>query len=265
VRDDPGVNLILDCSTAETAASSLATCASVPVTRLVEALRAVADEEIWDTEDPNRAMKGLVEQHLGGTRFGSFTTVRYFHGTRTIDPEHIRREGLLPLGQVIDRIWTTLRHVADGALDERGWQALRAMMEAGSVGHFADLYALKTADAHMHGGPYGLLVRDELLRPRELNNTDYVNAPEIIDDIAITAEEQFGVDLSGPYRAASHSCIVAFDAPPHDAAAEITAACWYVRNHPELTRNGTRSYDGHGVGVPPKAIVTVDVLPRPDR
>lgn len=249
---------VLDCSNVESALASLAASAGVSTDRLRGALDAVADEEILETEDPNRAMEGLVERHLG-VPFGSLTAVRYFHGTRTIDPDRIRREGLLPLGAVIDRIWDTLRALAGDRLDTQQWQMLRSMMEEGRPGHFADLYALKTRNAHLHG-PYGLLIRDELLRPRDIGNTDYVKAPEIIDDIAITASEQFGVDLSGTYRAASRSCIVAFDVPSADPPAEISAACWYVRTHPDLTRNGTWAFDGQGHAVTPEAIVSVDVL-----
>jgi hypothetical protein len=258
------VSVVLDCSNTDSAAASLAACAGVSTERFLQALGAVADEEIWETEDPNRALKGLMEQRLG-ERFAPPTAVRYFHGTRTIDPDRIQQEGLLPLGAIIDRIWATLRHVNGDTLDAQQWQTLRSMMEAGNVGHFADLYALKTADTHMHGGPYGLLVRDELLRPREINNTDYINAPEIIDDIAITASEQFGVDLSPAYRAASTSCIIAFDVASDDLVAEITSACWYLRAWPDLTRNASWSYDGHGHAISPAAIASVDLIAEQSR
>lgn len=64
-----------NCTSPTTAAASLVEVAGVEPPVLVDAIRAVSWDEIWESDDPYRALKPLVEQRLGLTAsLDGFTT-----------------------------------------------------------------------------------------------------------------------------------------------------------------------------------------------
>lgn len=97
----------------------------------------------------------------------------------------------------------------------------------------------------------------ELKQPQHVRST-----PEIVEDIATVAHRHFAVDLLAAYTAAAVPCIVAFDMSVNDDSRAVCAACWYVRAAADgaLTSNASGGFDGHGLGVPPAAIRTVEII-----
>jgi hypothetical protein len=106
----------------------------------------------------------------------------YFHGTRALDPESIRRRGLLPLDAMLDEIWATLRKFAGERTDDE-WAGFRASIEANGGQHDGELYRLKRGD-RVHFGPHGELVREVFLDPAATSLHDYLGCPAIVQDIA---------------------------------------------------------------------------------
>jgi hypothetical protein len=251
--------VLLDCTSYETTVRALASAAGRVEADVAEAIESVPSSELEASDDPVRALAPLAAVRLRVSGFAGFTQIRYFHGTRTVDPARFRERGLLPVPEVVELLWDDLRRIGAEVLDGGSFDRLRGAMEAGEAGHFAWLYATKTRE-RMHHGPYGTLVREEHLRPGELSNHDYLAAPELAEDIIITAKEVLGVDLRTPYVAATASYLVAFDVAATRVERAVPAACWYVRarQHGGLSRWSSWGFDGHGVAVPASAIRSVE-------
>ena len=252
--------VLLNCASTATALDSLAAAARVPPRDVQAALRSIECAELERHDDPVRALPHLASEWVG-RRLGAFSQVRYFHGTRTRDPDSFRRRGLLPLGAVLEDIWRELRDIGAEHMGAEDFDLLRAEVERGDGGDGGGLYRLKTP-ALMHHGPFAEYVREHFLRPQELSSHDYLRTPELIEDIAYAAQDLRGVDLLGAYTAATKPCIVAFDMPlEHDTNA-VEATCWYLwaAARGELTRYACGGFDGHGVAVPPASIRDVEIV-----
>jgi hypothetical protein len=103
----------------------------------------------------------------------SFDSAFYFHGTRVTDPDSFYRNGILPLDDVIERLWAALFELVRDERSTEEWAAFRGDVERDAEGHDGLLYRLKTGD-RLHFGPYGLLVRETLRDPSATSSHDYL-------------------------------------------------------------------------------------------
>jgi hypothetical protein len=253
--------MLLDCTSAMSTLKSLAALAGAPPVKVLAAVRSVTRDELAGSGDPELALPGLAAERLGLEVMTGFSEVRYFHGSRTLDPDGYSRRGLLPLPDVLENIWDGLRRAGLDFMSASEFVELREFIEGGGGGHSGSLYRLKTTDA-MGYGPFGEYVREHFVRPREVNNHEYLRTPELVEDISTVARKCLGVDLLAAFSAAAAPCIVAFDMPVEDDSRAVRAACWYVHAaaNGALTSNASGGFDGHGVGVPPSAIRKVEIL-----
>jgi hypothetical protein len=226
-------------------------------------VRSIADAELTARQrDPRHELPRLVAERLGLGAITGFEQVRYFHGTRTLDPESYRRRGLLPLPEVLEDIWDGLGEVAADLLSTSDLGQLREFIEAGGGGHGGYQYRSKTTDWTQHG-PFGEYIREHFLRPHEVTAHDYLRTPELVEDIAYVAADCFGVDLLARFSACATPCIVVFEMPVVDEESAVSAACWYVHaaaNGEATTINARGGFHGDGVGVPAAAIRCVEVI-----
>lgn len=132
----------------------------------------------------------------------------WFHLTRT-SPSNDFKNGILPLGVVINDIWDSLYELASDFISREGWYKFRETLEVGNGGWLAHLYQMKTSNK-FHHGPYAMLIRDTAFKPGEIGNHDYLDVPEIVEDICVSFEKLCGYDLLDQYRKATRPCIVKF-------------------------------------------------------
>jgi hypothetical protein len=94
-----------------------------------------------------------VPEQFGTTvddaRFGG---AYYFHGTRVRDPGSFLRQGILPLDQMVEQIWSMLYEFVCEERTQKQWAEFRKAIETDACGHDGDLYRLKTRD-RLHLGP----------------------------------------------------------------------------------------------------------------
>lgn len=255
--------VLMNCGSLEAAVASLATAAGRSADELHANVTSIDSRDLERRSDPVRALPELVAERLG-CDLGGFTEVRYFHGTRTRDAGSFQRDGILSLGDRLEKIWSELGAVGAEMLSAEHFLALREKIECGGGGGWH--YQLKTP-ALMHHGPFAEYVREHFMRPSDLSAHDYLRTPEIVEDIANAAHVEYGIDLLAAYTAATRACIVSFDQPVADADAEaraIVAACWYVRAAAsgEVTRHACGGFDGHGISVAPAAVRDVVFVDR---
>jgi hypothetical protein len=204
--------LFLDCEDADAALQSLAAAAGVDAATLRAVLLAREPDRIdWaEGEDPWVAVPRNLLAELG-VDIGdvSFDGVYYFHGTRVLRPHAFLQDGILPLGAMLDQLWGDLYSLCDGQVTPARWRGLRQELEGETRtplhdSHGAWLYRMKFA-SQFHHGPYASLVRAHTLNPIE-GQHDYLNSPEIIEDIA----RCLGLGLQTRFEAQARSCIVKF-------------------------------------------------------
>jgi hypothetical protein len=116
-------------------------------------------EDLWEAIP--RAVFARLGVNIDDVRFGG---AYYFHGTRTLGPRAFFRDGIRPLGDVLDQLWNDLYGLCDGEVSHAQWQALRRELEgpAHSSLHDEDsawLYHFKFDDP-AHYGPYASLIRE---------------------------------------------------------------------------------------------------------
>ena len=194
----------------------------------------------------------------------------FFHMSRVGDPETFRRDGLLPRSRVIDQLWAdaaALNHDQSAYVD---WPALRLWLETAN-GYLPGRYQVRQRSEH--DGPYGVLLREPLLRPSSFDN-HYLQLPETMQDILDAVKERHSVDLSAQFRAATLPVIVTFAATPKRGEPRmrdlIVDALQFIRVQAlegwQLDCAGC-SFDGFGEALPPSAVIDVAVVepPSPER
>jgi hypothetical protein len=178
-------------------------------------------------EDPYKQMPHEVLVELGRDIDavpidGAF----YFHGTCAVAPEGFRREGILPLDHMTERIWATLYELVSNECAFIEWTDFRRTVETDASGHDGYLYRLKTGD-RLHLGPYGLLVREIFFDPSATGSHDYLGCPEIVQDIGRCYRRASGIDLERRFCEASRAVIVKFRST-EVWEGRLCTALWYV-------------------------------------
>ncbi len=123
----------------------------------------------------------------------------------------------------------------------------------------AHLFHMKSND-HDHWGPYGMLVREVAFCLAEVGNHDYLDIPEIVEDIALCFAEQYEFDLRSAFIENSKPCIVKFiDQNPHEWC--LTPALYYLYTKfrgESLSRWCNTCFDGQGKPVRPDQIKLIE-------
>lgn len=253
----------LDCHDLETTLASLAEALAISDDELRAALIAYDESRFADnSQDPYlrmpRELLASLDRDIAVVRLdGTF----YFHGSRVVDPDALGREGILPLDQMIERIWPMLYEFVRDERSPDEWAIFRRGVEQKTGGHDCDLYRLKTGD-HIHFGPHALLVREIFFDPNATRSHDYLGCPEIVQDIARCYESVYGVDLESRFCAGSVPVIVKFRSTDVWEGS-LPAALWYtcsMLRDGELTSNANGGFQGAGRAVPPKDVVAVEVV-----
>jgi hypothetical protein len=242
---------LIDCTDRGTALQTLSAAVNVEPDALLRAVCAFDTSRVYG-EDlvivmPREVLASLGVD-LGAVRLAE---AHYFHATRVVDPSDFHRQGIRALDAMLDDIWTTLHGLVSDACSGAEWAAFRESVEHGAGDHDGDLYRLKTRHAMCYG-PHGELVREMFFDPSTTGWHDWLDCPEIVEDIARCYASVSGGGLLARFRAATTACLVKFRSTHVEPPRVIADACWYLRGE-GTTRGG---FHGDGVGVPPD-----DVLP----
>jgi hypothetical protein len=249
---------ILDCESVKSTYTSLESILGVGRERMEVALENLDIEQFY-AENPDCPLEYdrlLVSRIIDGTvSLPSFDQVCWFHITRTT-PGNSFEQGILPLRHVIDHIWDFLYTLVDDVLSEEEWSAFRQNVGAG---HYAHLYRMKLGGRHLWG-PYALLIRDIAFQPEEVGNHDYLDVPEIVEDICICFSERYDIDLLDAYRERTKPCIVKFvDSETTDE--HLLTALYYlytVHRGDPLSMACNTCFDGGGSPIPKERILGVE-------
>jgi hypothetical protein len=254
----------LDCDDLDSTVASLANVIGVTSAELELALEEHEPRFEEAAEDPWQLMPCEVLERFGAdveTVARRFDGAYYFHGTRAVDPEAFRRRGILPLDQMLEELWATLRELAADGISDEDWAVFRHDVETGIGGHDGWLYRHKVG-AGIDLGPFGLLVRDIFLEPQSTGSHAYLGCPEIVQDISRCFSSVHGVNLEPRFCDAAKPCIVKFRSTQLRPGA-INAALWcaYTKlRDGEITSSSNYSFDGNGEAVRAEDVMAVEIV-----
>lgn len=248
---------VLDCESIDSTYESLEQILGVAKSQLESVFTGIDVESFYKSnprhpQPPEELIFSEVSKVI--TLPGDYDRTCWFHLTRTA-PSNKFEQGILPLGQYLDSIWSFLYSLAKRHVTPEEWDRFRQDMGSD---HHADLYEMKAHDP-MHWGPYALLTRDHAFKPGEINNHDYLGAPEIIEDICICFSERYEFDLLGAFMRKTKPCIVKFfDGPRADCVSTAVYHLYNVHWRKSCSGQCNTCYDAEGVPVPPEHIMKVE-------
>lgn len=127
-----------------------------------------------------------------------------------------------------------------------------------------ELYQLKVPDT-FHWGPFAMLVKDVAFESHRIWNHDYLNLPEIVEDICNCYLNKFGTYIHSDIEKALVPCIIKFRASA-DRDIGIKPAIYYIYKYIKeepLSQGVNACFDAKGKVIPPKDIIKVEYIKIP--
>jgi hypothetical protein len=256
--------MILDCSSLQSTQQSLEKIIEIPSTGMLEALShfdldQFCVEHQSDDRKPGAILLEEVFNVDAGTKIPE--SISWFHGTRVINPESFRVNGIRPLSNQLDQIWIDLFSIVDHYVHQQEWETFREAVETTHPGYSANDYRMKTQDI-LHWGPYAVLVRDVLVNPTKFESVDYLNTPEIIEDIGRCFHERTGDDLLSAFQQRSHACIIKFNdnTPIPDSVPIALHYLYCITQNIDLFPGCNTCFDGNGHPIEANHIIAIEVI-----
>jgi hypothetical protein len=253
---------ILDCESIESTRRSLHSILGIGESRLNALFDSIdiSDGSHPGTEPQRRLMSYVVD----ATRCQvSFDATCFFHFTRTFRGNTFD-EGLLPLDQIIGKIWDFLFRLTEEQVTSQQWADLRRSIHQ-SDSNGAHLYTIKLADPKFHGGPHAFLIRETAIKGIKVGSLwDYFKTPEIVEDICNCCAQRYGIDLTQKFIANTTPCIVKFtDYSAHERNLRWALLYAYQkRRNLDFNPRAPGGFSGDGKPVPKDRIRKVKFLPR---
>ena len=181
--------------------------------------------------------------------------VTWFHLTRTWNGKHSFQDGIQPLGQIINEIWTNIHSI---------WISIP---ETEFI-CFKEKYIFESSryknklDHRINHGPYAMLIKDISKNLKKEGDHDYLSIPEIIEDIFNKIKDKYNIDLRPKYRHRTKPTIVKFY---HTENAEqyIGNALYYLHGKLNKTGNELKAntcFDANGQAIPINYIEYIEFL-----
>lgn len=108
-----------------------------------------------------------------------------------------------------------------------------------------------------------MLVRESAFHSGEMGNHDYLEFPEIVEDICNGYERRYGESIQEEISSALRKCIVKFEVPERDGAwlaAPALLYCWCKVHNEKLSTDANTCYDAKGAMIPHSAIRGIEFL-----
>lgn len=257
VNNELGINMThLDCESPEAAVNSLAFIYDIKPEQLIDFFRRFDIDEHYETNKPYLAghdeTRRLLENRFGPPK-KQITRTYWYHLTRTEKGASFD-DGLLPLNSVLPRVWQMLLRVVSGSHHA---ERLLNMYDQ-CVENFH--YNLKTPDP-LHWGPYAMLVKEIGACATSVGNHDYLQIPEIVEDICSGYAARFGVSIQSMVERALVPTVVKFWSEDQEHLYGLTSAIYYAylsNRGLELSNLANTCFDGNGRTVPKDRIVYVE-------
>lgn len=247
--------LILDCECYESALKSISDAHGLGTSEVTRFLLGVdLDKAGRMDESYDKYLERLFRERFGPP-IRPWDAVCWFHLTR-VPPITDFAEGILPLNLALNRIWDTVIGIPKETQTRTNLKRLRAM----GVPDY--LYQMK-ACAKIHWGPYAMLVREVAFHARSIANHEYLEFPEIIEDICNGYQKQFSERIHEEISAGLQGCIVKFVGDGRGGSRAMTPAlfyCWCKAHDQGLSHYSNTCYDGEGRVISRSLILKIEFI-----
>jgi hypothetical protein len=251
----------LDCHTVESTYESLERITAVSKSKIKSFFEEVGDLDLYYREHPHYSESGDVllfelfqKQHNPKLEYDA---VCWFHLSRTYSSETFK-EGIKPLGSMLEEIWGFLYSLIDKDFNEQEWMNFKNNIITKHAGNGSFLYNLKTTD-DFYWGPYAMLVHEIAHCSEEVNNHDYLEIPEIVEDICNTFQDVYGRNLKELFLEKTSSYVIKFISHETDIVYLKSALYYLYKNHfnEVLDDNNNACFDAKGKVIMHDSIVDV--------
>lgn len=255
--------MVLDCQNYESALRSIAEYFNTDIEKIKKILIENNFEELFERYRDKYDYFGdfLYEYFRKNFSAGNLEYIMWFHLSRSLCPTDYY-EGIHPLNVILPKIQKDLYTLMTDEISENEWQDI--CRGAGS-GFREWRYKMKISDK-CHYGPYAMLVREIAFNSSTVGNHDYLNIPEIIEDMCMDVKKIYGIDLIERFVRQASPVIVKFKEQLNDDTRDsqyIGTALTYLHDklHGEkLCLMCNTCYSGHGNGIRKNNIVSVEIL-----
>lgn len=196
-------------------------------------------------------------------RFGveNIEYVMWFHLSRSLNPKDYY-EGIFPLNVILPKLQKDLYKLVWEEISENEWEEI---CNGGGAGFRKERYNMKVSEK-CHYGPYAMLVREIAFNAQAVGNHDYLNIPEIIEDMCMDVQKVYGVDVLDRFVEKATPIIVKFKQELLNNAKDkhyIGTALTYLYSKlrgESLSLGCNTCYTGYGIAIQKNDIVSVEVL-----
>ena len=246
---------VLDCEDQESTANSLSGLFGCSTADLFDQLINFDLERIYEEDDPHCPADEFLFKKLTSILGPPDKPegICWFHLTRTF-PENNFSEGILPLGMAIDTIWKTILRIFE---ETQHFLSLQSMRQNGVKNYH---YQLKVPDP-LHWGPFAMLVKESAFHAHEIGNHDYLELPEIIEDICNAYLNKSGLSIHAEVGKILVPCVVKFRREAENGLRGIGPAIYYyyksIRKE-SFSRNANTCFDAGGKIIPRENILKIE-------
>lgn len=249
---------VLDCESYTSTLESISTLYGITCHQVFDFLCSIDLEEEFKNKNmyksPDNHLKDLFEIEFKQP-IQRLQKTHWFHLTRV--PENTNfSEGILPLHEVIGRMWSIIEAILVSPKEKKNIITLRARDALDFQYHLKTKYLI-------HSGPYAMLVREAAFNANALRNHDYLEIPEILEDICNGYRKVFGDSIYPTIVGALKKCIVKFESSKVVGAHLIAPAlvyCWCKSKNVDLSSDANTCFDSGGEVIPKEAIISVEFL-----
>ena len=237
--------MTLDCSSYESTRKSLLDIFSTTEEKLNSVLQSINPFEI-SCKSPEKALYDEACDILGHPK-GNISVV-WFHGTRIEDESLFYELGILTKSKAKKFIEPRLKELSEG-------------MESFGANPFSMSLSGKQGDHDE--GPFAFLFRDIAIHAPSPNH-NYLDAPEIVEDIAGTLLGENYSQLVSRFKETSTPCLVSFISD--SKGYEVPQALFYLKlvedgePHFEAASSANTFFDSENIIVSPDRIKSVELI-----
>jgi hypothetical protein len=195
----------------------------------------------------------------------NFDFTYWFHLTRTYEFNSFN-EGILPLNENINRIWDYLYTLLKDDFTHNVWERYRSDLEHDNLDKRLDdmgiFHYKNKIGKSLHWGPYAMLIRDVAFKSKEMGNHDYLNVPEIIEDICSPFDTIHNYNLLDKFIKNTKPCIIQFKHSTSKSyyLGPILFYLYSIHHNRGLSIHSNMCFNGNGVKIPQKDILNVEYL-----
>jgi hypothetical protein len=190
----------------------------------------------------------------------SYDYVSWFHLSRVQEIDSFKN-GILPLDKMIDNLWDFLYKLQKDFLSKKEWEEFRYNFE--NVDQSLDSIIYRSKLSSKDGfGPFAMLIKEASIKHREIGNHDYLDCPEIIEDICNAFMSKHAFNLLKSFKNNTKPCIIKFidKNAKKEYLGRAVSYLYYKYHNDNLSKSSNTCFVGKGNIILPDLIQSMEFV-----